>query len=58
MEKAIGVPLVVRSRGGVSGGGASISNASRDLLRLFEQQEEGVRERVNELHRIAFGTKE
>ncbi len=57
MEKAIGVPLVVRSRGGALGGGASISEAAGELLRLFEKQEEGVRERVDELHRIAFGPK-
>ena len=54
MEKAIGVPLVVRSRGGASGGGASVSDAARKLMRLFEKQEEGVRERVDELYRLAF----
>ncbi len=56
MEKAIGVPLVLRSRGGASGGGASISQAASELLRLFEKQEEGVRERVDEQHLIAFET--
>jgi molybdate transport system regulatory protein len=57
MEKAIGVPLVVRSRGGASGGSASISAAASELLRLYEKQEEGVRERVDELYRITFGRK-
>ncbi|MBU5613859.1 winged helix-turn-helix domain-containing protein [Geomonas azotofigens] len=55
MERAIGVPLVVRSRGGASGGGAALSEAARELMRLFEKQEEGIRERVNQLHRLAFG---
>ncbi len=57
MEKAIGVPLVVRSRGGASGGSASISAAASELLQLYEKQEAGVRERVDELYRITFGRK-
>lgn len=55
MEKTLGETLVVRSRGGVTGGNAGISETACELMRLFEKQEEGIRERVDELYRITFG---
>ncbi len=55
MEKMLGETLVVRSRGGVMGGNAGISETACELMRLFEKQEEGIREKVDELYRITFG---
>ncbi len=58
MEKAIGETLVIRSRGGAMGGTAGISETASELMHLFEKQEEGIRERVDELYRITFGQKD
>ena len=55
MEKNIGLELVNRSRGGAVGGGAAITETARELMSLFESQEKGIRESVDELYRSTFG---
>lgn len=55
MEETIGLKLVVRSRGGSVGGGAAITETARELMSLFEKQENGIRESVDELYKSTFG---
>lgn len=55
MEKTVGMQLVIRSRGGKEGGGAMITDTARELISLFEKQEKGIREAVDDLHRSTFG---
>lgn len=54
MEKTIGLKLVIRSRGGAVGGGAVITEAARELMYLFEKQEKGIRETVDDLYKKTF----
>lgn len=54
MEKTIGLKLVNRTRGGSVGGGATITETARELMSLFEKQENGVREYVDELYKQTF----
>jgi len=55
MEKTIGMKLVIRYRGGAVGGGAAITETARELMCLFEKQEKGIRESVDELYKKTFG---
>lgn len=55
MESIIGMELVTRSRGGKEGGSAVITETARELMSLFEKQERGMRESVDELYRRTFG---
>ena len=54
MEQAMGLPLVQARRGGKEGGGAEITDSARELIRLFEKQQEGIMEEVNELFKKLF----
>ena len=58
MERTIGIKLVERTRGGTTGGGAAITESARELMGLFEKQERGIREAVDELYRQTFAASE
>ncbi len=47
MERSLGHPLVTKSRGGSHGGGANLTESARDLIKRFEQLQEGIEESVN-----------
>lgn len=55
MERTIGLELVTRTRGGREGGNALVTEVALELMGLFEKQERGIRESVDELHRRTFG---
>ncbi len=55
MEQAIGKEMVVRFRGGREGGRAEITESARELMKLFKQQDKGIREIVDELYEKTFG---
>ncbi len=54
MEQAIGKEMVVRFRGGREGGRAEITESARELMKLFKQQDKGIREIVDELYEKTF----
>jgi molybdate transport system regulatory protein len=46
LEKAFPEPLIVKSRGGASGGGAHLTDTGREVLRLYRDMEGRAREAV------------
>lgn len=55
MENRLGIKLIERQTGGKNGGGATLTDDSRDFLRKYEALEQGVREMVDERFRNVFG---
>ncbi len=54
-EARLGVRLVESQSGGVDGGGSTLTEAARDLLRRYRQFSDGLEELVNQRFRQAFG---
>ena len=54
MERSIGYPLVIKSRGGNQGGGARLTESARDLMERFEQLKDGIEEAVDSKFQALF----
>jgi len=54
-EKRLGVKLVVRKTGGLHGGGATLTDESREFLRKYKLLENGVNEMLNRKFIKIFG---
>ena len=54
-EERLGVRLVETQSGGAEGGGSTLTDAARDLLRRFHQFSDGLDELVDRRFREAFG---
>jgi molybdate transport system regulatory protein len=57
MEKRLGMRLVERQAGGPHGGGASLTDEARQLVKKFQLLEEGMREMVDARFGNTFGEK-
>ena len=55
MEDRFGRQPVVTSRGGNEGGGAALTDAARDLIQRFENQQHGVKDGVDDTFMRIFG---
>jgi molybdate transport system regulatory protein len=54
MERSLGHPLVIKSRGGNQGGGASLTEPARDLMKRFERLQDGIEESVDSKFHTLF----
>ena len=54
-EERLGVRLVETQSGGAEGGGSTLTDAARDLLRRYRQFSDGLDELVDRRFRQAFG---
>jgi len=57
MEERTGSRLVERRAGGVHGGGAGLTDEAKDLLRKYEQLEDGIHEMLNKKFLEVFGNR-
>lgn len=53
-EKRIGKPLLLKTKGGRSGGGAILTDYARNLIEKFEKLEEEVKDFTNKRYREIF----
>ncbi len=53
-EKRIGQPLLVKVKGGKSGGGAVLTDYAKNLIEKFERLEEEVKDFTNKRYREIF----
>ena len=58
MEARLGVPLVTTMQGGAHGGGASLTEAARELLAGYERLERGVEDEVDARFAAEFGRRQ
>lgn len=54
IEKRIGHPLVIRTKGGKDGGGAILTDYAKDLLKKFAKLEEEVEKFTNKRYKNIF----
>lgn len=54
IEKRIGRPLVIRTKGGKTGGGAILTDYAKDILKKFEKLEEEVEKFTNKRYKKIF----
>ena len=55
MEQAVGEKLVETRRGGKEGATARITESAKSLIELFENQQEGISEKVDKTFEKIFG---
>lgn len=56
-EEKLGVPLMIRTAGGKSGGGSVLTAEARELISRYEVLEQRIRKMIQEEFPATFGTK-